>query len=366
MKRLSQRLAFLFLLVALPALADVVVGSVVIDEATKTLTIRGSGFLTSNKKPLRVTAGSPSVPLLVQKVTPNEVIAQWSLDFAPGSHLLTVGYGNGTSQFDEVWISLGATQGPAGPAGPKGDKGDPGAPGQTGLKGDPGAAGAAGATGPQGPAGPQGPKGDTGATGPAGQGVASISDLNGVGCTVTGSPGTIKVETGIDGAVSLVCTLTNPRLMFVSSSLFDGNLGGLAGADIKCALMATAVGLPNGNGYRAWLSTSTVDAKDRFGASSRPIATVTLVKIADSLDNLRVGALASAPNRDQHGALVSAPALAWTGTTVGGTNSGTNCQSWSSASVQGLVGDAAMANSAWTAAGIQACSASVRLYCIGP
>ena len=49
MKRLL--IALCFLLTALPALSDVVVTSVGVDDANKTLVIRGSGFLSA--KPQR-------------------------------------------------------------------------------------------------------------------------------------------------------------------------------------------------------------------------------------------------------------------------------------------------------------------------
>ena len=43
-----------------------------------------------------------------------------------------------------------------------------------------------------------------------------------------------------------------------------GNLGGLAGADAHCQSLAQAVGA-GGKTWRAYLSTNTVDAKDRIG-----------------------------------------------------------------------------------------------------
>ena len=44
-----------------------------------------------------------------------------------------------------------------------------------------------------------------------------------------------------------------------------GNLGGLAGADAHCQALAQAVGA-GGKTWRAYLSTGTVDAKDRIGS----------------------------------------------------------------------------------------------------
>ena len=43
-----------------------------------------------------------------------------------------------------------------------------------------------------------------------------------------------------------------------------GNLGGLAGADAHCTSLAEAAGI-RGKTWRAYLSTDTVDARDRIG-----------------------------------------------------------------------------------------------------
>ena len=55
--------------------------------------------------------------------------------------------------------------------------------------------------------------------------------------------------------MSFFVTSSNPR---------GGNLGGLAGADKLCQTLASAVGAGNKT-WRAYLSTSTVDAKSRIG-----------------------------------------------------------------------------------------------------
>lgn len=54
--------------------------------------------------------------------------------------------------------------------------------------------------------------------------------------------------------MSFFVTSSNPK---------GGNLGGLAGADTMCQTLALAVGVPKT--WRAYLSTSTVDAKSRIG-----------------------------------------------------------------------------------------------------
>ena len=83
--------------------------------------------------------------------------------------------------------------GPAGPAGP------PGPPGPAGAQGEAGPAGPQGEPGPAGPAGLAGPPGDPGRIG-------SIEALAGVACTTAAdTPGSVSVETDVDGAIVLAC-----------------------------------------------------------------------------------------------------------------------------------------------------------------
>jgi hypothetical protein len=139
----------------------VTITSVEPDETAHTLTIHGTGLLSPGpRQPTRVLLGASLLPLAIVSST-NETIVATLPALPPGSYLLTVGYGLGEPQFDQAWMSLGATgpqgvQGPPGPPGPTGPTGPAGATGQTGLKGD------TGATGPQGPPGPQGEPGTSG------------------------------------------------------------------------------------------------------------------------------------------------------------------------------------------------------------
>lgn len=70
------------------------------------------------------------------------------------------------------------------------------------------------------------------------------------------SSGTSGSSSGTSG------TSGGPKLFFTSRQLYPGNLGGLAGADARCAAEALDAGL--GGTFRAWLSTSTADAKTRI------------------------------------------------------------------------------------------------------
>ena len=142
----------------------VTITSIEANETAHTLTIHGTGLLSTVKRqPTRVLLGASLLSLPIVSSTGETIVATLPA-LPPGSYLLTVGYGLGEPQFDQAWISLGATgvpgpqgiQGPPGPPGPAGPPGATGAAGQTGLKGD------TGATGPQGPPGPQGEPGTPG------------------------------------------------------------------------------------------------------------------------------------------------------------------------------------------------------------
>src|SRR5688572_14876722 len=83
---------------------------------------------------------------------------------------------------------------------------------------------------------------------------------------------------------------------FVSSEGGSGNLGGLAGADMRCQRLAAAVGM-GGKTWRAYLSsegTGAVDARDRIG--SGPWHNFAGVKIADNLAGLHDQEPASTTN----------------------------------------------------------------------
>ena len=89
---------------------------------------------------------------------------------------------------------------------------------------------------------------------------------------------TVLVACGTMGA-------KNDMTFFVSST-GGGNgadLGGLAGADKHCADLATAAGI-KGKVWKAYLSTSTVNARDRIGKG--PWYNVKGVMVASSIDDL--------------------------------------------------------------------------------
>ena len=158
--------------------------------------------------------------------------------------------------------------------------------------------------------------------------------------------------------------------VFVTSTTSDGNLGGLAGADMTCNSLAATAGL--GGNWVAWLSTSTVDAKDRLPPGSGPFvrAVNTGVVIANDIPDLLDDLLENSISEDEFGTNRDGEDV-WTGTRNDGTV-GINLPAFSTCSdwVSNVPGDFALVGNAedtlgeWTHRGGQGCEdPTLRTYC---
>jgi IPT/TIG domain-containing protein len=130
------------------------------DAATEALSIHGVNF--------GATAGVVTLngfPLPVSSWSDGEIVALVASATPPGSYLLTVSRGQGTTQFDAFSVTL--TGGGTAGSGAKGEQGDPGPPGPQGD------------IGPVGPPGPPGPTGPSGVPGLAGKSCSSETVLQG-------------------------------------------------------------------------------------------------------------------------------------------------------------------------------------------
>ena len=152
------------------------------------------------------------------------------------------------------------------------------------------------------------------------------------------------------------------KRVFVTSTLHKGNLGGLAGGDSVCAARANAAGL--GGSWRAWLSTSAVNAKDRI--SDGVYVRIDGLPIASSKADLLDGTIVNPIRLDENGNIVLFAFFAWTGTKADGTAELTTCNNWTSSVVgeQGATGHTNQTLSGWTAHNpIIVCSIGEYLYC---
>ena len=202
--------------------------------------------------------------------------------------------------------------------------------------------GVPGPEGPEGPQGIQGPQGEPGADGVDGTDGADGADGVGVG--------------------------SSPNTAFVTSETFDGNLGGIAGADAKCQDAADMAEL--GGTWKAWIANFNDDL-------SSPSATYSFSALGyETFDGRFMGgrgfdpfpaSLLSALDIDENGQAVAAEVRAWTGVSSNGLASTLtlNCLDWTSNTLGdiGTVGLVAGSFGDWTDAGNSGCSVPIRLYC---
>jgi hypothetical protein len=154
-----------------------------------------------------------------------------------------------------------------------------------------------------------------------------------------------------------------PNVVFVTSKTYvPAELGGLAGADNACSVLAVAAGLAGK--FVAWLSTSSVDARSRLAGANgwyntrqRPFA--------DRAAELFGADQVYFPiDYDEHGDKVYG--LVATGTAPSGALAPANCNDWSTSDSNATLaaGDANSGSVLWTNVADDApCSAQYHLYC---
>jgi hypothetical protein len=166
------------------------------------------------------------------------------------------------------------------------------------------------------------------------------------------------------------CTEPPPvKRVFVTSTFYSGNLGGLAGADQKCQDRADAAGLSGT--YKAWLSAAGPgnSAAERLTHATGPYVRVDGVQVAANWNDLVDGTLAAPISITESGAPALTTTSVWTGTTPSGGSSGNDCAGWtdSQTAAQGTVGLPTAQDSRWTeratAIGLS-CTSNVPLYCV--
>jgi hypothetical protein len=172
---------------------------------------------------------------------------------------------------------------------------------------------------------------------------------------------------------------TPARRVFVSSAVYDGNLGGHAGADAKCQSLATAARL--GGTWMAWVSDASSSPSQRFTKASVGYRLVSGTPVAANWAALTGGAslLAAIDLTETGASLATADKVTsrvWTATGPGGALDVASCTNFASnaASVIGEVGHCTFTGTAptpdggqptsWTAAyAKEPCNLTHHLYC---
>lgn len=168
-------------------------------------------------------------------------------------------------------------------------------------------------------------------------------------------------------------TLTGNRV-FVTSSEYNGNLGGAAGGDTKCQESVDAVGL--GGTWKAWLSEATAngDANSRLHHSQSPYKLLDGSIIANNWTDLTDQTLSHPINLTETGQVISEVpnywnvwTNTWTNGTVYDTQPSLTCNNWNSASstMTGRGGSTTETNYKWTASEFSGhpCNSLSKLYC---
>lgn len=178
-----------------------------------------------------------------------------------------------------------------------------------------------------------------------------------------------KADNVVDGPATMdVTTEKAPtaRLVFVTATTFDADLGGASGADSKCQAAATAASLPGT--YYAWVSTSTSSPSTHFTTVGQEWRRVDSQLVASSFADLTSGTIHNAIDVDEHGSSV-ASGYTWTQTLTDGgvSQSVTGCEDFSSntssLSYEANLGNVAHTDSQWTFASQNLCNYQAHLLC---
>lgn len=163
--------------------------------------------------------------------------------------------------------------------------------------------------------------------------------------------------------------------VFLTSTDYNGNLGGLSGADAKCQERANLAKL--GGIWKAWLSDATISAKLRLAHYSNAYKLINGKVIANNWNDLTDGTLQNFINITELGTPFSRGV--WTGTKPDGSRSpredssfrNDNCSSWTDSTRlrYASTGLSYRTDDGWTDIGRgkaearESCSTSLALYC---
>lgn len=156
--------------------------------------------------------------------------------------------------------------------------------------------------------------------------------------------------------------------VFVTSEPYtQGDLKGLIGADYQCRHRATKMFLPNGERYRAWISTSEVDAADRLYHARGPYLLLDGTQVAASWEALITGPLDHPIDLTELGETINLGVF--TGTLPDGlaVPKSSHCDDWTDNNADGInfgwFGVTTEVDKSWTFALESHCGSGAALYC---
>jgi hypothetical protein len=164
---------------------------------------------------------------------------------------------------------------------------------------------------------------------------------------------------GDDGAT----TPGQTKRIFVSSNTYSGNLGGLAGADAKCAAMASAASLSGI--FKAWLSDHSSTAASRLTHANVPYVRTDGVVVAANWAGLTSGTLQNPISATETKTAPINPTYVWTNTDSNGAEHGQyNCYNWTDSGSASAYSGRFTETTGWSYSVQDVCSSQAHLYCI--
>jgi len=177
----------------------------------------------------------------------------------------------------------------------------------------------------------------------------------------TGSDISLPIEPGPTPTTTTTAP-SSPKRIFVTSGTWNGNLGGLTGADAKCQTAATNASLPGT--YIAWVSTWGDYIYYRVPGGNYYYVLVDDTRVADDIYDLTDTSLQAAINKNESGNTLNT--TTWTGSDAYGNVGTSTCSDWTNATsgVTANMGASSATDGTWSDNGTAACNSLKSLYCI--
>ncbi|NQZ14153.1 MAG: DUF1554 domain-containing protein, partial [Alphaproteobacteria bacterium] len=163
---------------------------------------------------------------------------------------------------------------------------------------------------------------------------------------ILGNGSTSSSSTPVDVINPLSCN--SDKYVFVTSTRYDGDLGGLKGADNICQAHADRANLPGR--YLAWLADDTGSPATRYNRITTNYKLVDETIVSNGWDDLTDGTLDNPIIVDQNGTTITANHQTWTNVKTDGTANNYTCNQWTSnsSSIVGGRGNDNRADHFWT------------------
>lgn len=156
--------------------------------------------------------------------------------------------------------------------------------------------------------------------------------------------------------------------VFLTSIQYNGNLGGVTGADIKCQERANSANL--GGTWKAWISNTSTSAASRLIHSDKPYKLLNSQTVANNWTDLTDGTIQNSININEFGGSPNYGSCVWTSTKIDGSTyppyaNNTLCNNYTAADQNySMCGHNQVTGSEWTNWSSERCDQSHPLYCI--